>query len=203
MPVCQVKWVLYLRILCFAYLFCCSITSFRSIFQIYAFWVPISAVKGPRWVPISLKIRSLLGPHFDKFRSPFHVGAVPSHDSHDIRGSALLPRFSPAEPPNSSSGLQMSLRASQSPSSSADPERPGGQRAIGGEYPKGQFLGKRAQSPQLDRKRTLGDEAVWGAPVYFVCSFWGVRLLEKGVWVFVKVFGLTQAIINLVDCWIS
>ena len=28
-------------------------------------------------VPISLKMRSPFGPHFEKFRSPFHVGAVP------------------------------------------------------------------------------------------------------------------------------
>ena len=40
-----------------------GITSFRSICQIYAFWVPISAVEGPHWVPISLNIRSPLGPH--------------------------------------------------------------------------------------------------------------------------------------------
>ena len=40
--------------------------------------VPISAAEGPLLVPISLKIRSSFGPHFDKFRSPFHVGAVPS-----------------------------------------------------------------------------------------------------------------------------
>ena len=121
-------------------------------------------------VPISLKIRSLLGPHFDKFRSPFHVGAVPSHDSHDIRGSALLPRFSPAEPPNSSSGLQTSLRASQSPSSSADPERLGGQGAIGGEYPKGQFLGKPTQSPQLDTKKDIrGRSSLRGSSLF--CMF--------------------------------
>ena len=52
------------------------ITSFRSIFQIYAFWVPISAVEGPHWVPISLKIRSPLGPHEKYFGSPLNVGAV-------------------------------------------------------------------------------------------------------------------------------
>ena len=40
--------------------------------------VPISAAEGPHLVPISLKIRSQFGPHFEKFRSPFHVGAVPS-----------------------------------------------------------------------------------------------------------------------------
>ena len=39
------------------------ITLFWSIFQIYAFWVPISAVKGPHWVPISLNIGSPLAPH--------------------------------------------------------------------------------------------------------------------------------------------
>ena len=32
-------------------------------FEIYAFWVPISAVEGPHLVPISLKIGSPLGPH--------------------------------------------------------------------------------------------------------------------------------------------
>ena len=54
------------------------ITSFRSIFQIYAFWVPISAVEGPHWVPISLKIRSPLGPHEKYFGSTLNVGAVQS-----------------------------------------------------------------------------------------------------------------------------
>ena len=53
-----------------------GITSFRSIFQIYAFWVPISAVEGPHWVPISLKIRSPLGPHEKYFGSTLNVGAV-------------------------------------------------------------------------------------------------------------------------------
>ena len=53
-----------------------GITSFRSIFQIYAFWVPISAVEGPHWVPILLQIRSPLGPHDIFFRSSFNVGAV-------------------------------------------------------------------------------------------------------------------------------
>ena len=38
--------------------------------------VPISAAEGPHLVPISLKIGSPVGPHFEKFRSPFHVGAV-------------------------------------------------------------------------------------------------------------------------------
>ena len=37
---------------------CQRITSFRSIFQIYAFWVPISAVEGPHWVPM----KNILGP---------------------------------------------------------------------------------------------------------------------------------------------
>ena len=46
------------------------------VFQIYAFWVPISAVEGPHWVPISLKIRSPLGPHEKYFGSPLNVGAV-------------------------------------------------------------------------------------------------------------------------------
>ena len=44
-----------------------------SIYQIYTFrshLVPISAAEG------SLKIRSPFGPHFEKFRSPFYVGAV-------------------------------------------------------------------------------------------------------------------------------
>ena len=34
------------------------VTSFRSHLQIYAFWFPISAVEGPHWVLISLKIES-------------------------------------------------------------------------------------------------------------------------------------------------
>ena len=38
--------------------------------------VPISVAEGPHLVPISLKMRSLFGPHFEKFRSSFHVGAV-------------------------------------------------------------------------------------------------------------------------------
>ena len=38
--------------------------------------VPISVAEGPHLVPISLKIRSPFGPHFEKFRSLFHVGAV-------------------------------------------------------------------------------------------------------------------------------
>ena len=45
-------------------------------FEIYAFWVPISAVEGPHLVPISLKIGSPLGPHYRNFRSPFNLGAV-------------------------------------------------------------------------------------------------------------------------------
>ena len=32
------------------------ISLFWSIFQMYAFWVPISAVEGPHLVPISLKM---------------------------------------------------------------------------------------------------------------------------------------------------
>ena len=70
MPVCQWKWVLEKNSL-FQ-----RITSFRSIFQIYVVWVPISAVEGPHWVPISLKIRSPLGPHEKYFGSPLNVGAV-------------------------------------------------------------------------------------------------------------------------------
>ena len=38
--------------------------------------VPISAPEGPHLVPISLKIKSPFGPHFEKFRSPFQLGAV-------------------------------------------------------------------------------------------------------------------------------
>ena len=53
-----------------------QIPSFWSIFLIYVFWVPISAVEGPHWVPISLKIRSPLGPNEICFRSSFNVGAV-------------------------------------------------------------------------------------------------------------------------------
>ena len=52
-------------------------TLFRSPFSPHL--VPISADEGPHLVPISLKIRSPFGPHFEKFRSPFHVGAVLSH----------------------------------------------------------------------------------------------------------------------------
>ena len=52
------------------------ITSFRSIFQIYVVWVPISAVEGPHWVPISLEIRSPLGPHEIFLGSPCNLGAV-------------------------------------------------------------------------------------------------------------------------------
>ena len=56
MPVCHWKWVLEKKLFQ-------RITSFRSIFQIYVVWVPISAVEGPHWVPISLEIRSPLGPY--------------------------------------------------------------------------------------------------------------------------------------------
>ena len=49
-------------------------TLFRSPFS--PLLVPFSATEGPLLVPISLKIRSPFSPHFDKFRSPFHVGAV-------------------------------------------------------------------------------------------------------------------------------
>ena len=38
--------------------------------------VPISVAEVPHLVPISLKMRSPFGPHFEKFRSPFYVGAV-------------------------------------------------------------------------------------------------------------------------------
>ena len=38
-------------------------------------WSQFLLPKGAHLVPISLKIRSPLGPHFKKFRSPFHVGA--------------------------------------------------------------------------------------------------------------------------------
>ena len=58
------------------------ISSFRSICQIYALWVPISAVEGPHLVPISLKIGSPLGPHFDKIRSPLHVASVRDVPTH-------------------------------------------------------------------------------------------------------------------------
>ena len=37
------------------------------------FWVPIASGEGP----LKVAVHSKLGPHFDKFRSPFHVGAVP------------------------------------------------------------------------------------------------------------------------------
>ena len=40
------------------------------------FLVPISVAEGPHLVPIALKMRSPFGPHFEKFRSLFHVGAV-------------------------------------------------------------------------------------------------------------------------------
>ena len=49
-------------------------TLFRSPFS--PLLVPFSATEGPLLVPISLKIRSPFSPHFDKFRSPFYVGAV-------------------------------------------------------------------------------------------------------------------------------
>ena len=49
-------------------------TLFRSPFSPHL--VPISAAESPHLVPISLKIRSPFGPHFEKFGSPFHVGAV-------------------------------------------------------------------------------------------------------------------------------
>ena len=48
-------------------------TLFRSPFSDL---VPISFAEGPHLVPISLKMRSPFGPHFEKIRSPFHVGAV-------------------------------------------------------------------------------------------------------------------------------
>ena len=47
-------------------------TLFRSPFCPHL--VPISAAEGPHLFPISLKIRYPLGPHSEKFRSPFHVG---------------------------------------------------------------------------------------------------------------------------------
>ena len=37
---------------------------------------PHSASEGPHLVPISLKIGSPLGPHFDKLGSPWHVATV-------------------------------------------------------------------------------------------------------------------------------
>ena len=37
---------------------------------------PHSAGEGPHLVPISLKIGSPLGPHFDKVGSPWHVATV-------------------------------------------------------------------------------------------------------------------------------
>ena len=39
------------------------ITSFQSIFQIYAFWVPISAVEGPHFTQNWVPIKNILGPH--------------------------------------------------------------------------------------------------------------------------------------------
>ena len=36
------------------------------------FWVPIASGEGP----LKVAVHSKLGPHFDKFRSPLHVGAV-------------------------------------------------------------------------------------------------------------------------------
>ena len=40
------------------------------------FLVPHSASEGPHLVPISLKIGSPLGPHFDRLGSPWHVATV-------------------------------------------------------------------------------------------------------------------------------
>ena len=48
-------------------------TLFRSPFSPHLVtWSPFLLPK----VPISLKMRSPFGPHFEKFRSLFHVGAV-------------------------------------------------------------------------------------------------------------------------------
>ena len=40
---------------------------------------PHSAAEGPHLVPISLKIGSPLGPHFDKLGSQWHVATVKKH----------------------------------------------------------------------------------------------------------------------------
>merc|ERR1740123_2635644 len=89
-----------------------GITSFRSICQIYAFWVPISAVEGPHWVPILLKIRSPLGPHDIFFRSSFNVGAVGYiHQTHfrqvpeDPEGPQQLCLLLQLQPPVQSRGI--------------------------------------------------------------------------------------------------
>ena len=53
-----------------------GLARFGQFFKYTLFWVPISAVEGPHLVPTSLKIGSPLGPHLNKLRSPFNVGAV-------------------------------------------------------------------------------------------------------------------------------
>ena len=68
------------------------ISSLRSIFQIYAFWVPIS-VKGPNWVPVSLKIGSPLGPHaiWEKCKSIIHLEKIwSSHTYQSIGRFSIL-----------------------------------------------------------------------------------------------------------------
>ena len=49
------------------------ISTFQSIYQIYAFFGPLFLLpKAPFWSPFHSKS----GPHFEKLRSPSHVGAV-------------------------------------------------------------------------------------------------------------------------------